>query len=93
MELAESIVRCLIFDADAIGAGFGLGQFIAPFYLREAHAAQAVNVILLRAEEWEFYHANADGCAGPQQKVGLKTHATGTAIQHLCVIFFWLIKI
>jgi len=63
------IDRCLIFDADTIGAGFGTGYFIAPFYFREAHAAQAVPAILHRVQGREFFYANANGCSGPQKKV------------------------
>lgn len=87
------IGRWLIFDADTIAGGFNTGQVIAPFYLRDAHAAQAVGIILLRAGALEFFHANANGCSGLQIKVGLKTHAAGTAIQYHCVITVCLIKI
>ena len=91
--LRRLISRCLIFDADTIGDGLGTGHFIAPFYLREAHVAQAVAVILQGAERPAFLQANADGCSGPQKKVGLKTHAAGTVIQNLGVATVCLIKI
>ena len=87
------IDRRLIFDADSIGVGFGSGHFIAPFYFREAHAAQAVTAILHRVQGREFFYANANGCSGLQKVVGLKTHAAGTAIQYLCVMAAYLIKI
>jgi len=74
------IGRGLVFDADLIGGRFGTGHFIAPFYLREAHAAQTVTVVLQRVEVLEFFHTNANDGAGPQKKVGMKTHAAGTVI-------------
>ena len=87
------IGRRLIFDADAVCGGVGTGQFIAPFYLCDAHAVQAVSDIFRGVGALEVFHANADGDAGLQIKAGLETNAVGTAIQHLCVIAFCLIKI
>ena len=88
------INRRLIFDADAICGGVGTGQFIAPFYLSDAHAVQAVSAVLLRrVGALEVFHANADGGAGLQIKAGLETNAAGTAIEHLGVIALCLIKI
>ena len=87
------IGRRLIFDADTICGGVGTGQFIAPFYICDAHAVQAVSGFLRGVGALEFFHANADGGAGLQIKAGLKTNAAGTAIQHLSVIAFGLINI
>jgi len=61
------IDRCLIFDADPICVG--TGQFIAPFYLREGHAAQTVSVIIQRVGALVFFHANANGCSGLQKQI------------------------
>jgi len=60
------IGRRLIFDADPVCGGFGSGQFIAPLYLCEAHAVQAVSVVLRGVGALEFFHANADGGSGLQ---------------------------
>jgi hypothetical protein len=87
------ISRCLISDADTIDRGVGAWQFMAPFYLGEAHAAQAVRVILQGAGALEFFHTNTNGCSGMQKTVGLKTHAAGTTIEYLRVITVCLIKI
>jgi len=80
------VARRLILDADAICSGFGIGQSIAPLYLGEAHAVQMVSVVVRGAGALEFLHANPDGGSGLQKMIGLKTHAAGTAIQHLCLM-------